>query len=60
MELQVTSTYQQYHTPVIFRQKSFLLPLTPNKKSVLVIDTEDYLWNMMTYLANILICSTDT
>jgi hypothetical protein len=54
------STYQQYHTPTVFRQQSFLLTLTPNNKSVLVIYLEDYLRNMMTYSANILACSKDT
>jgi hypothetical protein len=42
------STYQQYHTPIVFRPQSFLLTLTPNNKFVLVIYLEDYLRNMMT------------
>jgi hypothetical protein len=54
------STYQQYHTPMVFRRQSFLLTLTPNNKSVLVIYLEDYLRNTMTYSANILACSMDT
>jgi hypothetical protein len=60
MGLLVMSTYQQYHTPMVFRRQSFLLTLTPNNKSVLVIYLEDYLRNTMTYLANILACSIDT
>jgi hypothetical protein len=59
MELQVTSTYQQYHTPRVIGPQSFLLPLTPNNKSILVIDLEDYLQNTMTYLASILVYSTN-
>jgi hypothetical protein len=54
------STYQQYHTPIVFGQQSFLLPLMPNNKSVLVIYLEDYLRNTMTHLADILVCSTNT
>jgi hypothetical protein len=54
------STYQQYYKPIVFRQQSFLLTLTPNNKSILVIYLEDYLRNTMTYSANILACSTDT
>jgi hypothetical protein len=60
MELSVTSTYQQYHTPIVFGQQSFLLPLTPNKKSILVIYLEEYLQNTMTHLADILAYSIDT
>jgi hypothetical protein len=54
------STYQQYHTPIVFRQQCFLLILIPNYKAVLVIYLEDYLQNTMTYSANILACSMDT
>jgi hypothetical protein len=57
MGLLVVSTYQQYHIPIVFGQQSFLLSLTPNNKSILLIYLEDYLRNMVTYLANILVCS---
>jgi hypothetical protein len=60
MELLVTSTYQQYHTLIGFGLQSFLLPLMPNNKSVLVIYLEDYLWKTMTHSADILACSTYT
>jgi hypothetical protein len=59
MEPLAMSTYEQYHTPIVFTLQSFLLPLTPDIKSVLVIYFEDYLRNMMTHLANILVYSTD-
>jgi hypothetical protein len=60
MELLGTSTYQQYHAPIVFGRQSFLLPLMPNNKSVLVIYSEDYFRNTMTYSADILVCSTNT
>jgi hypothetical protein len=50
----------KYHTPIVFRRQSFLLPLMPNNKSVLVINLDDYLRNMMTHLARILVYSTDS
>jgi hypothetical protein len=60
MELPPTSTYQQYHTPIVFGQQSFLLPLMANNKSILVIYLEDDLQNTMTHLADILAHSTNT
>jgi hypothetical protein len=60
MELLATLTYQQYHTPIVVGQQSFQLPLTSNKKSVLVIYSEDYIRNMMPYSADILVYSTKT
>jgi hypothetical protein len=60
MELPTKSIYQQYHTLVVFGRQSFLLPLIPNNKFVFIIYLEDYLRNMMTYSANILVFSTDT
>jgi hypothetical protein len=53
MELPATSTYRQYDTSIVFGQQSFLLPSTPNHKSVLVIYLEDYFRNMMSHSANI-------
>jgi hypothetical protein len=58
MELPVRSTYQQSHTPIVFRQQSFLLALIPNNKSVSLIYLEDYLRNTMSHSADILACST--
>jgi hypothetical protein len=60
MELLAISIYQQYYTLIVFGPQSFLLPLTPNNKSVLVIYLEDYLLNTMTHFTVILVCSTDT
>jgi hypothetical protein len=59
MEYEPISTYPQYYTLIVFGQHSFRLPLTPNNMSVLVISSEYYLENMMTYSANILVYSTD-
>jgi hypothetical protein len=60
MELQVMAIYQQYHTTIVCRRQSFLLHLTLNNKSVLVIYLEDYLRNTMTHSTNILVYSSDT
>jgi hypothetical protein len=54
MEVPATSTYQQHYTLIVFGRQSFLLPLIPNNKSVIVIDLDDYLWNTMTHSAVIL------
>jgi hypothetical protein len=60
MELPVTSTYYQYHTPIVFGQQCFILPLISNNMSVLVIYFEDYLRNTMSQSADIPVCSMDT
>jgi hypothetical protein len=60
MELPTMSTSQQIHTLIVFGPQSFLLCLTPNNTSGLVIYLENYLTNTMTHSADILVCSSDT
>jgi hypothetical protein len=54
------SIYQQYHTAIVFGEQSLPLSLMPNHKSVFVHYLEDFLPNMITHSANLLLCSTDT